>query len=56
MNSGTLYTPFCVTTSFMLGAIVGMASSEIHTFHKFMVVILATAAFHFAHTYSKKQA
>jgi len=54
MNSGILYSPFCVTTSFMLGAMVGLASSELHTVHKITVLVLATVAFHFAHTYKRK--
>lgn len=54
MNSGNLYTPFCVTTVFMLGAALGLASNELHLVHKFTVLALATVAFHFAHTYKKK--
>lgn len=54
MNSGNLYTPFCVTASFAVGALIGLLAGEIHTFHKITVLLLATTAFHFAHTYSRK--
>lgn len=54
MNSGNLYTPFCVTAVFMLGTILGLASNELHFIHKIMVLALATVAFHFSHTYTKK--
>jgi hypothetical protein len=55
MKSDGLYSPFCVTTTFALGATIGLVTGEIDILHKFIVLAFATTTFHIAHTYSRKK-